>query len=47
MLNGTAIACSRAIIAVMENFQREDGSIAIPAALVRYCGFDEIRRKKQ
>jgi seryl-tRNA synthetase len=47
MLNGTAIACSRAIIAVMENFQREDGSIAIPAALVRYCGFDEIKRKKQ
>jgi seryl-tRNA synthetase len=45
MLNGTAIACSRAIIAVMENYQREDGSIAIPSALSRYCGFDEIRRK--
>jgi seryl-tRNA synthetase len=44
MLNGTAIACSRALIAVMENFQRADGSIAIPPALVPYCGFDEIRR---
>ncbi len=44
MLNGTAIACSRAIIAIMENFQRADGSIAIPPALVPYCGFSEIRR---
>ena len=45
MLNGTAIACSRGIIAVMENFQRADGSIALPPALVPYCGFSEIRRK--
>jgi seryl-tRNA synthetase len=44
MLNGTAIACSRGIIAVMENFQRADGSIAIPPVLVPYCGFTEIRR---
>lgn len=43
MLNGTAIACSRAIIAVMENFQRADGSIAIPPVLVPYCGFSEIK----
>ncbi|MHB0898406.1 MAG: serine--tRNA ligase [Spirochaetales bacterium] len=45
MLNGTAIACSRGIIAVLENFQRADGSIAIPQALVPYCGFSEITRK--
>ncbi|MDA8426492.1 MAG: serine--tRNA ligase [Treponema sp.] len=44
MLNGTAIACSRGIIAVLENFQRADGSVAIPEALVPYCGFSEIRR---
>lgn len=43
MLNGTAIACSRAIISVMENFQRADGSIAIPPVLVPYCGFSEIK----
>ena len=43
MLNGTAIACSRAIIAIMENFQRADGSIAIPPVLVPYCGFSEIK----
>lgn len=45
MLNGTAIACSRAIIAIMENFQRADGSIAIPPALAPYCGFSEIKPK--
>jgi seryl-tRNA synthetase len=44
MLNGTAIACSRGLIAVIENFQQKDGSIRIPAALVPYCGFEEIRR---
>ncbi len=49
MLNGTAIACSRALIAVIENFQQTDGSIKMPAALVPYCGFEEIRKieKKQ
>jgi seryl-tRNA synthetase len=44
MLNGTAMACSRGLIAVIENFQQEDGSIKIPPALVPYCGFDEIRK---
>jgi seryl-tRNA synthetase len=46
MLNGTAMACSRGIISVLENFQRADGSVAIPPALVPYCGFSEIRRAK-
>jgi len=44
MLNGTAIACSRGLIAVLENFQQADGTIKIPPALVPYCGFSEIRR---
>jgi seryl-tRNA synthetase len=43
MLNGTAIACSRGLIAVMENFQRADGSIAIPPALQPFTGFAEIK----
>ena len=46
MVNGTAIAVSRAIIAIMENFQQEDGSIKIPKKLVPYTGFDTISRKK-
>ncbi len=33
MLNGTAIAVSRAMIALVENGQRADGSIRLPAAL--------------
>ena len=35
-LNGTAVALSRAIIAVMENYQQADGSIAIPTELREY-----------
>jgi seryl-tRNA synthetase len=45
MLNGTAIAVSRAIIAILENFQQADGSVRIPRALVPYVGFDIIKRK--
>ena len=33
MLNGTAVACGRAIIALLENHQQEDGSIRIPPVL--------------
>lgn len=42
MLNGTAIAVSRAIIAILENFQEADGRVRIPEKLVPYCGFDVI-----
>ncbi len=44
MLNGTAVALSRAIVAILENYQNEDGSITIPPALVPYCGFDKITK---
>ena len=37
-LNGTAVAATRAIIAVMENFQQAGGSIRIPAVLQPYMG---------
>lgn len=46
MLNGTAIAISRALIAIIENYQQEDGSILIPKALQPYLGITEIRPKK-
>jgi seryl-tRNA synthetase len=42
LLNGTAIAVPRTLIALLENHQRADGTIAIPAALVPYAGFDRI-----
>jgi seryl-tRNA synthetase len=37
-LNGTALAISRALIALLEVYQREDGSIRLPEALVPYVG---------
>ncbi len=42
MLNGTAVAVSRAMIAILENFQQADGTIVIPEALRPYTGFDKI-----
>ena len=33
MLNGTALAISRTLIAIYENYQQADGSIAIPEVL--------------
>ena len=42
-LNSTAIATTRTLVAIMENFQREDGSgIDIPETLIPYTGFDSI-----
>jgi seryl-tRNA synthetase len=37
-LNGSALAVGRTMVAVMENYQRADGSIAIPWALQAYMG---------
>ncbi len=36
MLNGTAIAISRALIAILENYQQKDGSVKIPKILRKY-----------
>lgn len=44
MLNGTAIALSRAMVAVMENFQNSDGSISVPSALIPYMGIKKIKK---
>jgi len=41
-LNGTAVAISRALIAVLENHQRSDGSVEIPKVLRPYVGKDSI-----
>lgn len=44
-LNNTALASPRILIALLENHQREDGSIKIPEKLQTICGFSEIRKK--
>jgi seryl-tRNA synthetase len=46
MLNGTAIAISRGIIALLENFQQADGSVRIPKNLVPYTGFEVIKPRR-
>jgi len=45
MLNGTAIAVGRAMIAILENHQQKDGSVKMPVALHKYLPFNEIRLK--
>ncbi len=45
MLNGTAVAVSRAIIAILENFQQPDGSVVIPEVLVPFTGFSRIKSR--
>ena len=42
-LNGSGLALPRVLIAIIENYQQKDGSIAIPEALRPYTGFDIIR----
>jgi seryl-tRNA synthetase len=37
-LNGSGVAVGRALIAVMETYQQEDGTIAVPDALLSYMG---------
>jgi seryl-tRNA synthetase len=45
-LNGSGVAVGRALIAIMENYQQEDGSIAIPEALRPYMhGREKIARE--
>jgi seryl-tRNA synthetase len=43
-LNGSGVAVGRALVAVLENHQREDGSITIPRALRPYLGGAEFLR---
>ncbi len=48
ILNGTAFAIGRTIIAILENYQQEDGSVLIPKVLQKYFNnFDRISPKKQ
>jgi seryl-tRNA synthetase len=37
-LNGSGLAVGRTLVAILENFQRKEGSVAIPKALQPYCG---------
>jgi seryl-tRNA synthetase len=41
-LNGTAVASTRAIIAILENYQQADGSVVVPEALRKWVGQERI-----
>lgn len=45
MLNGTAFAIGRTIIAILENYQQKDGSVVVPEVLQKYMGMKVIKRK--
>ncbi len=45
-LNGTAVACTRALVAILENYQQADGTVVIPEVLRPWVGTDVIRPKK-
>lgn len=44
-LNNTVIASPRILIAVLENYQQEDGSVEVPGVLRDWCGFDKISKR--
>jgi seryl-tRNA synthetase len=41
-LNGSGLAVGRALVAIIENYQNEDGSIRVPSVLQPYMGGMEI-----
>jgi len=43
-LNGTAFAIGRILIAIIENYQKKDGSIKIPRVFQKYIGKTEIKK---
>jgi len=46
-LNGTAFAIGRTLIAIIENYQNQDGSITVPKILRDYVGLDIIKKNKE
>jgi len=47
-LNGTAFAIGRILIAILENYQQEDGSVVVPEAIRKYLpgGMEKIDRRR-
>jgi len=45
-LNGTAVAVSRTLLAILENCQQADGSVVVPEVLRPLCGLERIGRRE-
>jgi seryl-tRNA synthetase len=41
-LNGSGLAVGRTLVAILENYQEEDGRIRVPKALIPYMGGLEV-----
>jgi seryl-tRNA synthetase len=44
-LNGSGLAVGRALIAVLENYQQEDGSVVVPEVLLKYMNGAKVVRQ--
>jgi seryl-tRNA synthetase len=44
-LNGSGVATSRLMVALLENYQTDEGSVMVPDVLKKYTGFGVIRRE--
>ncbi len=44
-LNGSGLAIGRTLVAILENYQQEDGSVIVPEALRSYMGGLELIKK--
>jgi seryl-tRNA synthetase len=45
-LNGTAVACTRALLAILENYQNADGSVTVPEVLRPWVGKERIEPRR-
>ena len=43
-LNGSGLAVPRVMIAILEHYQQEDGSVIVPEVLKPFTGFDRISK---
>jgi seryl-tRNA synthetase len=46
-LNGSGLAVGRTLVAVLENYQQEDGSVVVPEVLRPYMGGQEVIRRER
>ena len=45
ILNGSGLAVGRTLVAILENYQQEDGSVIVPKVLRKYMGVDVIKNE--
>jgi len=46
-LNSTALATSRTMLAIIEQYQQKNGTVKIPRVLWKYCGFKRLEREEE